>query len=113
MKVETTRFGSQEIEQNTILNFPNGLFSNNKEQNSQSKDFKLFHKVDSEFGPVVFWLQAIDDPDTAYTIIDPSLLGFYYDVSLPDEDYELLNSQSPESSNPSIRKSPKSNAPII
>ncbi len=96
MKIETTRFGAQEIEQDTILHFPNGLHSGNKERNTHSKDFKLFHKKESELGPIVFWLQSIDDPDSAYTIIDPALVGFYYDVSLPDEDYDLLDSQSPE-----------------
>lgn len=95
MKIETTRFGAQEIEQDTILHFPNGLHSGNKERKTHSKDFKLFHKEESELGPVVFWLQSIDDPDNAYTIIDPALVGFYYDVSLPDEDYDLLDSQNP------------------
>lgn len=89
MKIETTRFGAQEVEQDTILHFPNGLLNN-----KQAKDFKLFHKEDSELAPIVFWLQSIADPDTAYTIIDPSLLGFYYEVSLPDEDYNSLDSQN-------------------
>ena len=100
MKIETTRFGSQDVEQETILHFPNGLLAHNKEDKSHLKDFKLFHKenADSEGGQnaIVFWLQAVDDPETAYEIIDPALLNFYYDIALPDEDYELLESQSPE-----------------
>ena len=89
MKIETSRFGSQDVEQDTVLHFPNGLLNN-----KQSKDFKLFHKEDSRSDPVVFWLQSVEDPDSAYSIFDPSLANFYYDVSLPDEDYDLLNSQS-------------------
>ena len=95
MKIETTRFGSQEVEQDNILHFPNGLLND-----TQSKDFKLFHKEDanpiddSKPAPVIFWLQSVDDPECAYTIIDPSLVGFSYEVALPDEDYELLDSQS-------------------
>lgn len=89
MKIETTRFGSQEIEKGTLLHFPNGLSGN-----AQSKDFKLFHKEESEAAPIVFWLQSTDDPNNAYAIIDPSLVGFSYEVSLPDEDYSLLESNS-------------------
>ncbi len=91
MKIETTRFGSQEVEQETILHFPNGLLSN-----SEAQDFKLFHKehAETEMNPVVFWLQSVNNPEIAYTIFDPALANFYYEVSLPDEDYELLNSQS-------------------
>lgn len=88
MKIETTRFGSQEAEQDSIIHFPNGLLND-----TQSRDFKLFHKDDSEAGPVVFWLQSVDNPEVAYTIFDPSLANFYYEVSLPDEDYDLLNSE--------------------
>ncbi len=89
MKIETTRFGSQEIEQESIIHFPKGLLND-----SEVKDFKLFHKQDAEPGPVVFWLQSVDNPDKAYTIIDPSLVGFSYEVALPDEDYSLLDSSS-------------------
>jgi len=87
MKIETTRFGSQEIEKDALLHFPNGLSGN-----SQAKDFKLFHKEESEADPIVFWLQSTEDPNIAYAIIDPSLVGFSYEVSLPDEDYSLLES---------------------
>lgn len=90
MKIETTRFGSQEVEQDTILHFPNGLLSD-----THLKEFKLFHKEDNDSeNPVVFWLQSVAEPNIAYSIFDPSLANFYYNVSLPDEDYELLNSQS-------------------
>ena len=44
MKIETSRFGAQEVEQQTILHFPNGLLTHNKTANhSQLKGFKLFH----------------------------------------------------------------------
>jgi len=97
MKIETTRFGSQEVEQETILHFPNGLLSNTKGSDPQLKDFKLFHKeeTDSEDeAAIVFWLQAVDNPDIAYEIMDPALVNFYYDIALPDEDYDLLESES-------------------
>ncbi|WP_198263993.1 flagellar assembly protein FliW [sulfur-oxidizing endosymbiont of Gigantopelta aegis] len=92
MKIETTRFGSQEVTQESIIHFPNGLLSN-----AELKNFKLFHKEDDaqdkEGAPVVFWLQSIEQPDTAFSIFDPSLANFYYEVSLPDEDYKLLDSE--------------------
>ncbi|MCW8932508.1 MAG: flagellar assembly protein FliW [Gammaproteobacteria bacterium] len=94
MKIETTRFGSQEVEQDTILNFPNGLSNE-----AHLKNFKLFHKdedASSDKAPVVFWLQSVEEPNIAYSIFDPSLANFYYNVSLPDEDYDLLKSQSAE-----------------
>jgi len=95
MKIETTRFGSQEIEHETVLNFPNGLLDN-----TQLKDFKLFHKEDSDTNdaennsPVVFWLQSVDQPKIAYSIFDPALANFYYKVLLPDDDQALLASEN-------------------
>lgn len=89
MKIETTRFGSQEVEQEKIIHFPYGLLND-----TRSQDFKLFHKEDSgKIGPIVFWLQSVSDPEVAYTIFDPSLANFYYEVLLPDEEYELLSSE--------------------
>ena len=100
MKIETSRFGSQEVEQETIIHFPNGLLSSGNTDNSKLKDFKLFHKEESEASEdknaIVFWLQAIDDAKVAYEIIDPALVNFYYDIALPDEDFELLESNTPD-----------------
>lgn len=89
MRIETTRFGAQDVKQDSIIHFPDGLL-----MDSKVKDFKLFHKEDAEPGPVVFWLQSVENPDKAYTIIDPSLVGFSYEVALPDEDYNLLDSSN-------------------
>lgn len=95
MKIETTRFGSQEFTQDTILHFPKGLLND-----SQLTEFKLFHKEtdqeNSSDNPVVFWLQSVKQPNVAYTIFDPSLANFYYQVALPDEDFNLLKSDQGE-----------------
>lgn len=91
MEIQTTRFGTQEIEQETLLHFPEGLLGD-----SNNKDFKLFHKEGVEPDPIIFWLQSVDNPDIAYTIVNPSHLGFYFELALPDSDYQLLESQAPE-----------------
>ena len=67
MKIETSRFGSQEVEQETILHFPKGLLCSD----SKLKDFKLFHKnlslkenQNKKFGGKEYWKHFRD-------LIDP------------------------------------------
>jgi flagellar assembly factor FliW len=89
MKIQTSRFGAQDIETDSVLYFPDGLLNK-----PQFKEFKLFHKDDanpvSDDVPVVFWMQSVEDPDTAYSIIDPGMVGFSYEVSLTDEDSQRI-----------------------
>lgn len=90
MKVETFLFGSVEVNPESVITFPNGLvaFEN-------SKQFMLAHEeVNGE--PASFTLQSIEDPSLAFQIVDPTALGFHYELALSDIESALLQSPAPE-----------------
>jgi flagellar assembly factor FliW len=88
MKITTTRFGELEINPDAILTFPNGLPGL-----ENCKRYQLLHE-DLE-GPVVFYLQSLDDPAVSFSIIDPAQFGFNYEIVLTDEEVELLQAGDP------------------
>ncbi len=88
MKIDTRNFGELEINPDAILTFPRGLPGL-----EGCARFQLLHE-DKE-GPVVYYLQSLDDPAVAFSIVDPALYGFNYELTLSDEETELLQSESP------------------
>jgi flagellar assembly factor FliW len=87
MKINTTRFGELEVNQETIVTFPHGLpgFEN-------CNRYQLLHE-DKE-GPVVFYMQSLDDPAVTFSIVDPALFGFNYELTLSDEEAALLQADN-------------------
>jgi flagellar assembly factor FliW len=83
MKINTTRFGTQDIDPNTVLSFPRGLPGF-----ESCTQFKLFHE--EKDNPIVFWLQALNDPDVSFSVVDPTLLGFHYELTLQDDEIALI-----------------------
>lgn len=86
MKIESPRFGTLDIEQSKIIEFPHGLTGF-----EACRRFSLFHQ-DGEAGaqPKYFILQSLDDPAVAFHVTDPALLGFSYQIELSDEEVALL-----------------------
>jgi flagellar assembly factor FliW len=89
MKVETYLFGSVEVNPDSVINFPNGLvaFENNKR-------FMLVHE-ESQGEPASFTLQSLEEPTLAFQIVDPTALGFHYELGLTDEENALLQTPAP------------------
>jgi flagellar assembly factor FliW len=83
MKIESPRFGPLEVDQDKIIEFPKGLPGF-----EHCKRFSLFH--DDVGQPIVFTLQSLDDPDVALPLTDPAQLGFHYELTLDDDDVEML-----------------------
>jgi len=82
VKIETTAFGVQEFDPQTILSFPEGIPGF-----EQSSEFKLFHR---EKGDDVLYLQSLKDPDLAFSVISPDAVNIFYEFSLSDEEVALL-----------------------
>ncbi len=72
---KTTRFGRIEVSHDQVIHFPEGLVGF-----SHLKRFILIDHKDSE----VKWLQAVDDPDVAFIVIDPFLLNPSYEFKMPE-----------------------------
>jgi flagellar assembly factor FliW len=83
LKFDSTQFGTQEIDPDSILDFPKGMpgFEN-------CTRYKLFHQEQDR--PVVHWLQSLDEPDVAFALVDPAKFGINYEFVLSDEEINLL-----------------------
>jgi flagellar assembly factor FliW len=90
MKVETYLFGAIEVSPEKVINFPNGLVGF-----EQSKRFMLAHEENKEH-PASYTLQSLDEPTLAFQIVDPTTLGFNYELALNDAENALLQSPAPE-----------------
>lgn len=84
MKIKTTRFGELEVNQDNILTFPQGIPGFEK-----CTRFQLFHQ-EQERNAMVFWLQSLEEPDVAFSVVDPTAFGLNYQMTLSDEDARLL-----------------------
>ena len=77
MKVETTRFGSIEIDENKVLTFVKGILGF-----PEDRRFALLpHSEKSPF----FWLQSLDSPDLAFVVINPALIVEDYNFEIPGD----------------------------
>lgn len=66
-----------------VISFPKGLPGF-----ETSRRFGLYNQ-DSE--SILFSLQSLDDPDVAFTVADPAVFGFRYDMPLNDDDTATLS----------------------
>lgn len=84
MKFETYLFGSVEIDPEKIITFPNGLVG--------FESCKRYTLVQEGEPGTSFTLQSLDDPALAFQIVDPTTLGFNYELALTDAESALLQS---------------------
>jgi flagellar assembly factor FliW len=77
-----TLFGRQDVDPDTVLEFPNGLpgFEN-------LRRFKLFHE---EGKGTIFWLQSLDDPEIQLPVTDPERFRVRYQITLQDDEVATL-----------------------
>ena len=88
MKFETTRFGTLEIEDNLIIEFPDGLYGFEKETRFTLLPFNP--NVDSPME----WMQSLLSPHLAFVITDPNLYVPDYKIKLLDEDKRKVQIQA-------------------
>ncbi len=82
MQVRTTRFGTLEIAEEQVLEFSRGLFG--------FEDVDRFFLFEHPEGSPFRWLQAVDRPDLAFIVMDPSRFTPDYRLDLPVEDRAAL-----------------------
>jgi flagellar assembly factor FliW len=88
MNVETTRFGTVEIEDDRVLTFPDGLLG--------FSSFKRFCLLRPSDDSVFLWLQSLEEPSLAFVVTDPSQFVPEYVVPIRPEQMETLGLQSTE-----------------
>ncbi len=89
MRIDTTRFGTIDVEPDKIITFPQGILGF-----PESKRFILFpHGSESLF----WWLQSLDDGDLAFVTISPSAVCVEdYSFKISDDVQEMLKIEGPE-----------------
>lgn len=65
IKLNTSRFGELEVNEEKIMNFPSGLIG--------LPDINRFILIDHKDTPLK-WLQAVDAPDIAFIVVAPSVI---------------------------------------
>lgn len=73
IRFETSRFGKLEVAEDKVIQFPAGLLG--------FPQVKRYVLLDYEDTPIK-WLQAIDDPDVAFIVMEPRMLVQDYTISL-------------------------------
>lgn len=89
MKIDIDQFNLKDVPVNpdAVFNFPQGLGGF-----EDCTRFTLFHE---EGKPTVFWLQSLDDPKLAFSVVPPESIDIEYQIELSDEDTALLGLQDP------------------
>ncbi len=82
MKIETTRFGVQEVPDSSVIRFPDGL------PGFGSKSYVLLHSDDN---PLIQWLQSVDDPSLALMTVDPADLLLEYQPKVKPAEIQAIH----------------------
>lgn len=83
MIIETTRFGSMEIDEQKIIKFGPGLLA--------FEDLSDYALIDIAENRDFKWLQSMKEPDLSFLLVDPFIANPDYRVELQAEMMEKLN----------------------
>ncbi len=88
MILETKHFGQIEISEENILNFEEGILGF-----EEVRSFGLISNDDPE--SPFRWIQAIENPELAFAIVDPFVVKKDYDFELSEEYVNALEIKEP------------------
>ena len=77
MNVKTTRFGTVEVDETRIIEFPSGLLG--------FTGYSKFALLQPNDDAVFFWLQSVEAPELAFVVTDPSLWVPEYQATIRRE----------------------------
>lgn len=87
MQIDTTRFGTIEIAEESVIRMPDGMLG----FESAQQFVLLEDRPDTAFK----WLQAVDNSALAFIVINPLEFFPSYEIELPDEQAESLEVNDP------------------
>jgi flagellar assembly factor FliW len=88
MNIDTSRFGTIDVDDMSIIRIPGGLIGFGR--------FTRFCIIQDRPDTPFKWLQSVENPDLAFVVIDPSQFFVDYEIEVSDEDAELLEIEEPE-----------------
>lgn len=89
MKINTSRFGEIEIDENLVFNFIEPILGYD-----QLKQYVL---IDNNPESPFKWLQSIEDPNVAFPVTFPAYFGIDYQFTIPEDKakkLELTNAEN-------------------
>ena len=89
MIIKTRDFGEEEISEEVIIDFPNGVYAF-----EENKRFVLLSPCGEDKYPM--WLQSVDNPNLCFIVFDPKEFVPDYSVELDRETKELLEANGEE-----------------
>lgn len=88
MKSLSTRFGSFEVRDESIVTFPSGLLGFPEQQRYVILD----HDTEAPFK----WLQSVEEPSLAFVILDPALIHPGYQIDVPADALSEIRAEERE-----------------
>lgn len=82
MRIETLRFGTVDVDDTRIINFPQGLLGF-----PASRRYALIQTAPD---PAFYWLQSVDEPTLAFVVCDPLMFVPEYRVPIRRDDLDAL-----------------------
>ncbi|HWR84290.1 MAG TPA: flagellar assembly protein FliW [Candidatus Deferrimicrobium sp.] len=89
MKFSSTRFGSLEVPDGSILTFPSGILG--------FPDWSCYVMLDHDTSAPFKWLHCVEEPSLAFVILDPALFDENYRVEMPAEALAEVKAMSADS----------------
>ncbi len=91
MRVQTKFFGEVELDDNKILEFPNGIIGF-----EDFKKFAIIYDVEDDRETKISWLQSLEEPVLALPIVDPLAIVPDYAPMIEDELLKPLGNPADE-----------------
>lgn len=88
MEINSARFGTVEINEQSIITFPNGL--------PGFKDLTRFAIIRCEQTEPIQWLQSIDEADISIPIINPFVIKPDYEIEVNDDELDIIKTHKEE-----------------
>jgi len=88
VEINSARFGTVEINENSIITFPDKLPGFN--------DLSRFAIIKCEQTEPIQWLQSVEDEDISIPIINPFIIKPDYEIEVNDDELDMIKSRNEE-----------------
>lgn len=82
MVIQTSRFGAVQLQDEDVIEFPEGILGFN--------DLRKFVLLDDPNDEIFAWLQSCEIPQIAFPVLEPELFAQNYQIVLTKHDLESL-----------------------
>lgn len=83
ISIETRDFGTKEIEESAVIDFPNGVYAFEDE-----KKFALMGPLGDGVYPM--WLQSLETRSLCFIVFDPTLIDEGFSITLTESERRIL-----------------------